>query len=65
MKLLLARVLYVVGDVMCWLSQYDITTISGHLYQKFMLWSVILDTDKVIWKDPADARNSIRVKLKR
>ena len=64
MKLKLAKILYILGDFMCKISPYDITSISYFLYQKFMLKSIDLDTDKVIWKDPADAKNSLKVKLK-
>ena len=49
---------------MCRLIPYDITGLSGRLYQRFMLTSVNLDVDCVIWKQPDDARVSIKGKLK-
>ncbi len=64
MKLILARILYISGDIMCRLIPYDITGLCGKLYQKFMLISVDLDTDCVIWKHPDDSRVTIKGKLK-
>ena len=64
MKLILARILYVAGDIMCHLIPYDITGLAGKLYQRFMLTSVDLDVDCVIWKQPDDSRVSIKGKLK-
>ena len=64
MRLLLSRVLYVAGDIMCRLIPYDLTGLASKLYQKFMLLSVDLDDNCVIWKEPNDSKNSIKTKLK-
>ncbi len=59
MKLLLSRILYVIGDcisitIMRWGDGYGYP-----LYNKLMLWSVDLDTHGKVWKFVKDkkARN--------
>jgi hypothetical protein len=64
MKLILSKVLYLVGHVMCSLIPYDLTGVAGRLYQYSMLKSVELDTDCVLWKNPDDARVTIKGRLK-
>jgi hypothetical protein len=50
MKLLLSRILYVIGD---WISITTMRWGDGYgypLYNKIMLWSVDLDTHGKVWK---------------
>lgn len=64
MKLSMAKTLHKIGNIMGVLIPYDITCLSILLYKHIMLYSIKLDTNRVIWKNPQDARTSIMMRMK-
>ena len=52
-RTLLAWILYLIGDGVSRVGQHWDSALIWFIYQKVMVWSVLLDREGRIWKEPA------------
>lgn len=58
MKLLIAWMLYFLGDLVSKIMNTDLTAWLYPVYNKLMIWSSELDDDGVIWKKSNDVEHN-------